>query len=82
MNWHQTKNQVGWSLILNSYFDIDYFDYVIDYIFFVRNFVNFFGMMMWRISLELFGSYYPWSYPWSYLYLELFGSVFPELLLL
>ena len=31
--------------IVNSYFDVDYFDYLIDYIYFVRNFVIFF---FWR----------------------------------
>ena len=34
------------SLILNSYFDIDYCDYLIDYICFVRNFVNFFDLVI------------------------------------
>ena len=32
------------SLILNNFFDIDCFDCLINYIFFVRNFVNFFEL--------------------------------------
>ena len=32
------------SLILNNFFDIDCFDCLIDYFYFVRNFVNFFYM--------------------------------------
>ena len=47
------KFQVGLNLILNSYFDIDYFDYVIAYICFVRNSVIFFGMV-----IVLYNSYY------------------------
>ena len=43
------KFQVGLNLILNCYFDIDYFDYIC----FVRNFVIFFGMV-----IVLYNSYY------------------------
>ena len=45
-NWYQTKIQVGLNLILNNYFDTDYVDCLIDYICFVRNFVNFFGLVI------------------------------------
>ena len=38
------------SLILNSYFDIDCFDCLIDYIYFVKNFVNFFDLKIFRGS--------------------------------
>ena len=34
------------NLILNSYFDFDSFDYVIDNIYFVKNFENFFGLVI------------------------------------
>ena len=43
---------VGLNLILNSYFDIEYFDYLIDYIFFVRNFVIFFDMVIILDNLD------------------------------
>ena len=36
------------SLILNNYFDIDCFDCLIDYIYFVRNFVTFFDLEIFR----------------------------------
>ena len=45
-NWYQAIIQVGLNLILNSYFDTDYFDCLIDYICFVRNFVIFFGLVI------------------------------------
>ena len=58
------KVRVGLNLILNSCFDIDYFGYVIDCICFVRNLVNFFGMV-----IVLYNLYYRvivvqsnWSY--------------------
>ena len=47
--WMRTgnKQKVDLSLILNSYFDTGYFDNLIDYIFFfVRIFVNFFGLVI------------------------------------
>ena len=65
-NWYQTKIQVELSLILNSYFDTDNFDCLIDYICFVRNSVDFCGLM---IVVDNSGY-------------NLFGSRFPELLLL
>ena len=40
------------SSIVNSYFDFDYFDYLIDYIYFVRNFVNFFVLEIYLYNLS------------------------------
>ena len=45
-NWYQTNNLICLSLIVNNYFDTEYFDYLIDYICFVRNYVNFFGLVI------------------------------------
>ena len=43
---------VGLNLILHSYFDIDFFDNLIDYICFVRNLVIFFDMVIILDSLD------------------------------
>ena len=37
---------------MNSCFGIDYFDYLIDYIYFVRNFVNFFVLEIYLYNLS------------------------------
>ena len=52
-NWYQTNNLVYLSLVVNNYFDIEYFDCVIDYICFVRNYVNSLGLVFYLCS---------WSY--------------------
>ena len=39
------------NLILNSFFDIDYFDYVINYTCFVRYFLRNFGMVIFLYNL-------------------------------
>ena len=51
-NWFQTKFLVGLNSIVNSCFGTDYFDYLIDYICFVRNYVNFFGAIIVLCSLN------------------------------
>ena len=49
-NWYQTNILFCLNLIVNSCFYTDYFDYLIDYIYFVRNFVNF---SFWDLPLQL-----------------------------
>ena len=49
-NWYQTNKLVYLSLIVNNNFDIEYFDCVIDYICFVRNYVNSFGLVIYLCS--------------------------------
>ena len=46
------KNLFCLNSIVNSYFDVDYFDYLIDYIYFVRNFANFFVLVIYLYNLK------------------------------
>ena len=65
------------SLIAKSYFYIGYFGYSIDYISFVRNFVNFLvlAIYLYNLSYMVIGD-------WFLEYFELPGNGFLELLLL
>ena len=49
-NWYQTSNSVCLNLIANNYFGDGYLCYVIDYTNFVRDFVNFFYLMIYLCS--------------------------------
>ena len=63
-NWYQTKILFCLSLIVNSCFYADYFDYLIDYIYFVRNFVNFFVLViyLYNLSNKVIGFLNNWNY--------------------
>ena len=51
-NWFQTKILVGLKLILNNCFYTDFFDYLINYTCFVRNYVSFFDLVVVLCSLS------------------------------
>ena len=49
---------------MNSYFDVEYFNYVIDDTYFVRNSVNFFGMVivLYKLYYKVIVVLSSWSY--------------------
>ena len=50
-NWYQ-KNLFCLNLIVNGYFYTDYFGYLIDYIYFLENFVNFFVLVIYLYNKD------------------------------